>query len=596
MSRTPDQLWDVAIVGGGPAGSTCASLIRKYNPALSVLILEKARFPREHVGESQLPSISAILDEMGCWDKVEAAGFPIKIGASLSWGRTNVPWDLDFIPPEEIRDEPRPAKYEGQRRRTAFQVDRAIYDDILLRHAESLGAVALEEAQVRGAILNGDRIEEILIDDGTRVKARWFVDASGTVGVLRRQLGIEVDAPNELRNIAVWDYWENAEWAFRIGVGATRIVVRSLPYGWIWFIPLGPTRTSIGLVCPAEYYRRTGKSPHTLYHEALREQPEVASLIANARPSGETRTCKDWSQVADRVAGENWFLAGEAAGFADPILSAGLALTHAMAREVAYSILELARGEHDPAWLRSRYDERARLSIRQHIRFAQYWYSANGVFTDLQGECQAIAKEAGLALSPLQAWRWLAQGGFTNFNIHNLQLGSFDVFSTRLLIEKFAGRDSAAAIETFNDLRLNLHGAVQRQLGELRDGRIRVVNCLVKGGSVLPLAHPFQGVMALLEHTSDMLTFIDRLSQAVSAEFPAELYGFIFTNHLQAMEMMIHEGWIIAKVNRKRGHYRIDREAIKQLRDTADGLRAMAEMQRSRDAVAAASAESHDGL
>ena len=77
--------YDVAIIGGGPAGSTLGTLLRKYDGDLSVLILERERFPREHVGESQLPPISAILDEMGCWDKIEAANFPVKIGATYRW-------------------------------------------------------------------------------------------------------------------------------------------------------------------------------------------------------------------------------------------------------------------------------------------------------------------------------------------------------------------------------------------------------------------------------------------------------------------------------------------------------------------------------
>jgi Dehydrogenases (flavoproteins) len=76
--------YDVVIVGGGPAGSTAGTLIEKYNPNLSVLIVEKEKFPRDRVGESQLPQISDVLEEMGCWDKVEAADFPIKIGAPIA--------------------------------------------------------------------------------------------------------------------------------------------------------------------------------------------------------------------------------------------------------------------------------------------------------------------------------------------------------------------------------------------------------------------------------------------------------------------------------------------------------------------------------
>src|SRR5580658_7423459 len=118
--------YDVVIAGGGPAGSTLGTLLRKYDPTISVLILERERFPRDHVGESQLPAVCEILDEMGVWDKVEAANFPIKIGATYRWGLTNDLWDFNFLLEGKFADEPRPARYEGVRKRTAFQVDRSV--------------------------------------------------------------------------------------------------------------------------------------------------------------------------------------------------------------------------------------------------------------------------------------------------------------------------------------------------------------------------------------------------------------------------------------------------------------------------------------
>ena len=98
MASEQPNTFDVAVLGGGPAGATCAALLRKYNPGLSVFVAERDQFPRDHVGESQLPGCAQICAEMGCWDKVEAAGFPIKIGASYTWGRNNDKWDFDFYP------------------------------------------------------------------------------------------------------------------------------------------------------------------------------------------------------------------------------------------------------------------------------------------------------------------------------------------------------------------------------------------------------------------------------------------------------------------------------------------------------------------
>ncbi len=117
---------DVAIIGGGPAGSTAGTLLRKYGPELKIAIFEREVFPRDHIGESQLPAISVILQEMGVWDKVEAANFPIKIGSTNRWGKNPELWDFEFFPSERFIDEVRPAAYQGQRRYTAFQVDRSI--------------------------------------------------------------------------------------------------------------------------------------------------------------------------------------------------------------------------------------------------------------------------------------------------------------------------------------------------------------------------------------------------------------------------------------------------------------------------------------
>src|ERR1043165_8999520 len=97
-SANGSTAYDVAIIGGGPGGSTLGSLLRKYEPKCRVIILEKEEFPRDHIGESQLPPISDVLNEMGCWDKVEAANFPIKVGATFRWGKTPELWDFEFLP------------------------------------------------------------------------------------------------------------------------------------------------------------------------------------------------------------------------------------------------------------------------------------------------------------------------------------------------------------------------------------------------------------------------------------------------------------------------------------------------------------------
>src|SRR5687767_9916541 len=158
MSTELTNEYDVAIIGGGPGGSTLGSMLKKYGPNVRVGIFEREKFPRDHIGESQLPPISAVLDEMGCFDAVEAAGFPIKFGGTFRWGNSMDLWDFEFMPHDLYVEESRPRKYQGQARQLAFQVDRAIYDQILLDHSRKMGCEVFEECAVSKVNHEGDRI------------------------------------------------------------------------------------------------------------------------------------------------------------------------------------------------------------------------------------------------------------------------------------------------------------------------------------------------------------------------------------------------------------------------------------------------------
>ena len=363
---------DVAIIGGGPAGSTLGTLLKKRQPDMKVCIFEKEQFPREHVGESLLPGACQVLHEMGVWDKIESEGFPVKIGATYRWGKTDDLWDFELLPSEMFKPQERPAKYKGQRRYTAFQVDRARYDEILLRHAEEQGCEVYEESQVTQFEFDGDKIKSIQLDTGQHIKANWYIDASGTHGVLRRALDIETDQPTSLRNIAFYDYWDDVEWAVEIGDEATRVQVMSIAWGWLWFIPISKTRASVGLVLPAEYYKESGLKPEEIYAKAIASDPNIEALLKRAKQNGKVKGAKDWSFVSKRMYGPNWVLAGEAAGFADPVLAAGLTLTQAGARELSCVLNEIAIGEQDPEWLLQSFEDLQIRRIKQHIQFADF--------------------------------------------------------------------------------------------------------------------------------------------------------------------------------------------------------------------------------
>lgn len=543
---------DVAIIGGGPAGSTLGSLLAKYNPQLSIQIFERERFPREHIGESQLPPIGDVLEEMGCWDKVEAANFPIKVGATFRWGKTPELWDFEFLPLADFKNEPRPAAYAGQRRQTAFQVDRAIYDEILLRHAQELGCVVHEETPVASIQREHDRVTALVLRNGMHVHARHYVDASGHVGLMRRALGVETTAPTRLQNIAIWDYWENTKWAIEIGVGGTRIQVLSQPHGWVWFIPLGPTRTSIGFVCPQEHYKSLSTTPEQLYHEVIRSDERVAELIADGRPRGRVMTTKDWSFVSSRACGDNWYLVGEALGFADPILSAGMTLAHTGARELAYTLLELDRGEHDASWLKSNYESAQIKRVRQHIRFADFWYATNGQLVDLEEHCREIAGDAGLQLTAREAWRWLAQGGFTNDCVGQTGIGGFDLTGMKQLTQRFTSTAARWRLNDVNVLKLKLEGARESEIPVCENGRIRAVSCYERGPHRLPLTGVFETLVLLLRKTSDVGVIFHSLQRALNESLGPAHVTVGMQHYIQVLEVMIAEGWVVGTLDARK--------------------------------------------
>jgi flavin-dependent dehydrogenase len=542
-------MYDVAVIGGGPAGSTVASMLMRYAPTMKVVVLERERFPRDHVGESQLPMVCEVLNEIGAWDAVEAANFPIKIGATYRWGQTADLWDFEFVPGVDFDDAPRPGKFEGLRAQTAFQVDRATYDDILLRHSAALGAEVRQETRVAGVDRDGDRITGLRLADGETVRARYYVDASGSAGVLRRAMDVETEAPTQLRNIAIWDYWQDAEWAVTLGNGGTRIQVMSLGWGWIWFIPIGKTRTSVGLVMPASAYKESKLRPSDLYNKALAEEPRIAHLLRNATREQKLATTKDWSFWSDRAYGENWFLTGEALGFADPILSAGMTLAHTGAREVAYTILELDRGELDPQWLKQRYEETQTTRLRAHIKFAEFWYAGNGIFQDVREYTREIARDNGLELNADDAFRWLSTGGFSSERLDTAQLATWDVTAMKILAQQFCGGDANWAISENNVLTLDLEGATNEEIPGLRDGRIERVKCYARAGRKLPKFGLYRVLTRALAKY-DSAPLVMREAEAILAREganPAEFRSKL----VQTLEAMVAEGWV--KASRREG-------------------------------------------
>jgi flavin-dependent dehydrogenase len=534
--------YDVAIIGGGPGGSTCGSVLKKYRPDLNVAIFERAKFPRDHVGESQLPGIGAILQEIGAWDKVEAAHFPIKIGATYRWGISDDLWDFHFLPDGKFTELDRPGCYRGQRERTAWQVDRSIYDKILLDHAADMGCDVYEETGVE-SIPNADgSVDRLVILGGREIMARYYVDASGHSGIMRRALGVGIDEPSNLRNVAFWDYWQDADWAVSVGTG-TRVQVMSIGCGWLWFIPITQTRTSCGFVCPAGYYKQSGLTPQELYRKAIAEEPKIRALLANATSENQFASTKDWSFIAKRLTGKNWFLVGEAAGFADPILSAGMSLAQSSAREAAYTILELERARIHPQQLKDMYEMVTQRKIARHIKFADYWYTANTHFTDLKEFTRVIATEAGLDLTAEEAFQWLGTGGFLEDDTGRPGFAFFSLGTVKRVAGKLSAGEVSFSINGYNGFLLKLRGGELFNTPYYDKGEVLLLDAIRLDGKILPLSGLYGLVVKGLKASArfvDLLAYVKNTVTENGGLYSPEIYSGV----LNTLEAMARDGWV----------------------------------------------------
>ncbi len=311
--------YDAIVVGGGPAGSTAAGYLARHGHR--VLLLERMRFPRHRIGESLLPSMMPVLEDFGLVEACRQAGFVEKTGATFIWGKTREPWDIRF------NDTPfLPASF-------AFHVERSIFDQILLDHAQRSGVEVHLNAMVLDAMKEGDRITGVTYrDNGTgetrSVEARFVIDASGSASVIGRRV-TERRYDDQLRQVALYGYFKDVHGAqdFR----RSHIIIESCPKGWFWFIPMNSERlgeVSLGLVTGREFedeIRRKGIE--AFYDEARAEAPYIKELLGpRAVRIDEMHTIRDWAYTCDETAGPGFYLAGDAAAFLDPLLSTGVSL------------------------------------------------------------------------------------------------------------------------------------------------------------------------------------------------------------------------------------------------------------------------------
>ncbi|MFI9154594.1 NAD(P)/FAD-dependent oxidoreductase [Streptomyces sp. NPDC053367] len=307
----PDE-FDVIVIGAGPAGATTAGLLAKRGHR--VLVLDRERFPRYHVGESLIPAFMRPMAELGITDRMDARGFERKYGGTLVWGNEQVPWNFSFI--------------EGGAYEYAFHTRRADMDSLILDRARELGAFVLEDATVKEPVEEDGRVTGVRftlrgVDTQHEARAKLVVDASGQSRLLSRRYS-EVTWHEELRNVAVWTYFDNCE---RLpGDEYTNILIEGLDEGWFWAIPLDKGTISVGYVTRSSHVSKDGRSLQEIFADEVAKSTKLKKMLAPANQAAGWRSARDWSYTSETFYGNGWVCVGDSAAFVDPLFSTGVAL------------------------------------------------------------------------------------------------------------------------------------------------------------------------------------------------------------------------------------------------------------------------------
>ena len=382
---------NVVVIGGGPAGSTAATLLSRQG--FHVFLLEREQFPRPHVGESLLPASMPVLEDLGVLPSVEAAGFPRKWGATMVWGKDPDPWSWRFR--ETNREYPH-----------AYQVWRPEFDRLLLDNSRDCGVAVREGCRVDRVVFDGGRAVGVgFHDDNGRaglVEAGFVVDASGQGGLLARQLGLR-RWDSFFQNLAVYGYFTGGK-----GLPApdeNNIFIEAYHHGWLWNIPLRDGWASVGAVVDslAGQEEIRVKGPAEFLKNQVSQAPRMADLLAHAELQQAPTVVKDWSYVCRPMVGNGYILAGDAACFVDPLFSSGVHLA-LMSGALAAAYITAAARDSELAQAAREVYEKLYLKEYSHFReLAKLFYSSNRTPDSYFWEARRLAA-GDPSLSPRNAF------------------------------------------------------------------------------------------------------------------------------------------------------------------------------------------------
>lgn len=390
------------VLGGGPAGSTTASLLRKYHPHLRVTLVEQAAFPRYHIGESLVLEVNRVLSEMGVLEKVESHGFLLKGGATYVWGADRKPWSFAFA--ESTGRRPH---FKGITDYT-YHVERAEFDRILLDRARETGVDVLQPARFVRALEEDGRVVGAVVSlesgEHREIRARFVVDATGRAGVIARHHGTR-EFDSVLRNVATFGYFRGArlEADYSGDWELARICIVSHAHGWIWYIPMERDVVSVGVITSDKRFKELAAAdPERFYRETLAATPETARWLEGAElvefheAPRKVMVESDFNYFHDRLHGPGYALVGDAAGFLDPLFTFGVFLSVTGARLLAYALGTMLDGTASEERMLSAYETHMRTYFDSFRAMLYTFYGFNTTKESFWAQTRGLVRSQAL--------------------------------------------------------------------------------------------------------------------------------------------------------------------------------------------------------
>lgn len=369
----PDEMhFDVVVVGGGPGGSTAATLIAMQGHR--VLLLEKDRYPIYKIGESLLPAtVHGICPMLGVDKALKEAAFIVKRGGTFRWGKSEEPWTFTFGFSPKMA-----GPYS-----TAYQVERSRFDMILLNNAREKGVDVREGCCVREVVDNeGQHVRVAFTDEqGTehRVTSRYLIDASGHKSVIAREVGTRIYS-EFFQNVALFGYFTGGKRLPEPNRG--NILTVAFKRGWFWYIPLSESLTSVGAVIGREHAKAVSGDRESAYRELIASCPLIQSMLSDASRVtsgmyGELRIRTDYSYTSSRFWKGKMLLVGDAACFVDPVFSSGVHLATYAGLLAARSVNTCLSNQLDEVKCFEEFERRYRREYQNFYNFLVGFYDVN---------------------------------------------------------------------------------------------------------------------------------------------------------------------------------------------------------------------------